>query len=134
MKTPISINKAPNQVLYTPSPIFTASSKRSGTPVALGSMTLIGHPMKSKIQWLKTRSPIIKVVFKFTILQLIDLFVLSCSFFKFRRIVTRAVIIIAIIVQITDIKRPCEIHIANKNTKDMISINMALINKVQRGI
>ena len=44
-----------------------------------------------------------------------------------------AVINMAIIDQTTDIKSPCEIHIANKNTKDKISMNIALINKAQRG-
>jgi len=133
-KTPKSIDKAPIQVRYTPSPIFTASSKRSGTPVALGFITLIGHPIRSKTQWLKITIPIINVVFKSIILQLIDLFVLSCSFFEFIYAVMNTVIIIAIIVQTTDIKRPCEIHIADKKTKDNISINMELINRIQRGI
>ena len=58
MKNPISIVKAPIQVLYTPNPIVTESLNSSGTPVRPGFITLIGHPMKSKTQWLKTRKPI----------------------------------------------------------------------------
>jgi len=48
--------------------------------------------------------------------------------------VISAVIIIAIIDQIIDIKNPCEIHVANRKINDKRSMNMELINKTQRGI
>jgi hypothetical protein len=57
-----------------------------------------------------------------------------CSFFEFRCIVISAVIDAAIIDHKTDIKSPCEIHIADKNIKDKISMNIAPINKAQSGI